>query len=89
MQRVKPRNASDHKAAIVTRNALRERAMIHMRHHEPAEHEEHVNGEVAFMDEVAVSDGIQVRKALDAVMIEYDPKRREPAQRCQRRQLAV
>ena len=63
-------------------NALRigKHTIIHMGHYKPAKHEKHVNGEVPFTDEVGEMGHIQTWETLNAIMIQYDPKRSEPAQ---------
>ena len=73
MQRIDARDAREEKAAIIARNTLGERPMIDMRHDEAAEHEEHVDGQVPFMDEISVRNDVQVRQALDAIMVNHDP----------------
>ncbi len=87
MQRIDARDPRDHKAAIIAAYVLKKFSVINMRQDKPAEHEEHVNGKIAFMKNMRVIGDIQSRKALDAIVVDDNPQRRDTAQRGQRRQL--
>ena len=82
VHRVKARNTRNQKAPVMKFNALRigKHTIINVGHHKPAEHEKHVNSEVPFTDEMGEVGHIQAWETLNAIMIQYDPKRSEPAQ---------
>lgn len=89
MQRIEARDARNQEASIVQHDpvGIGKSTIVDVRHHEAAEHEKHVNREVALTDQLGVVRNVQIRKTLHAIMIKYDPKRREPTKRRQGRQL--
>jgi hypothetical protein len=71
----------DDKAPIMLRNAVRECTMVDVRHHEAAEHEKHVDGQIALVDQMSVLRGVEIRETLHAVVIEHHPQSGNSAQR--------
>jgi hypothetical protein len=89
VQRIEPRDACHKKAAIVLAHTVRKSTAIDVSHHEAAEYEEHIDGEVALADEIAVRRDVEIWEELRSptVMIKDDPKRGDSPQRRQRRKL--
>jgi hypothetical protein len=91
VQPMEPRDACCQEAAIVPAYTLRKGSIIGVSHHQAAEYEEHVDGKIAFADEVAVRGDVEIGKILggSAIVIENDPKRGDAAQRRQRREPTI
>ena len=53
--------------------------MVHMCHNKTAEHEEHVNGKITFVNQVSIRRSVKRGERLDTVVVKYDPKCRNPA----------
>ena len=63
--------------------------MIDMRHNKTAQHEEHVNGEIAFVDQVSMRPNIEIRETLNTIVIEHHPQRGDAPTGGQRGQLLL
>ena len=54
--------------------------MIDMGQDKAAEHEEHVDGKIAFVDQVSMRPDIEIGKTLNAIVVNHHPKSCESTQ---------